>query len=386
MIWGYFLDFGVSTLALHPAPLNITLEYLEGLGINYCEIINEYPLDRIQEDLISSYSLKFIVHAPISDVNIASPNKRIRRSSIMEIKSSLDLAAHLDSDKLILHPGSVPFLARAYKDKIIGYNLQSLKELKKYADDLGVTLCLENMPRMEGYLYNNLKELQELVEELEIMATLDHQGKLRGCGFMKNNGQHLYCGSIQRVHNLVNLFIDERDMSAARKAKGLVMLEGVMCEGGKGIGRCDRSCLMFWREEWLEKIDQPLSYNENPDIELEPIDKRVSSLASSRNPSNSLKAGDLVRVRSEKEILATLEHNGKLKGCSFIHNMTPYCDSHQRILKPLERYYSEIDEQVKKCRGLFILDGVTCDGETSFGHCDRSCLIFWREEWLEKVR
>ena len=167
------MDFGVSTLALHPAPLNITLEYLEGLGINYCEIINEYPLDRIEEDLISSYSLKFIVHAPISDVNIASPNKRIRRSSIMEIKSSMDLAAHLDSDKLILHPGSVPFLARAYKDKILGYNLQSLKELKKYADDLGVTLCLENMPRMEGYLYNNLKELQELVEELEIMATLD---------------------------------------------------------------------------------------------------------------------------------------------------------------------------------------------------------------------
>jgi sugar phosphate isomerase/epimerase len=167
------LDFGVSTLALHPAPLNATLEYLEGLGINNCEIINEYPLDRIEEDLISSHSLKFIVHAPISDVNIASPNKRIRRSSIMEIKSSMELATRLDSDKLILHPGSVPFLARAYKDKILEYNLQSLKELKKYADDLGVTLCLENMPRMEKYLYNNLNELQKLVEELEIMATLD---------------------------------------------------------------------------------------------------------------------------------------------------------------------------------------------------------------------
>lgn len=166
------MDFGVSTLALHPRPLDVTLEYIEGLGINYCEIINEYPLDNIEEDL-HSYSLKFIVHAPISDVNIASPNKRIRRSSIMEIKSSMDLATYLDSDKLILHPGSVPFLARAYKDKILEYNLQSLKELKNYADDLGVTLCLENMPRMEKYLYNNLKELQKLVEELEIKATLD---------------------------------------------------------------------------------------------------------------------------------------------------------------------------------------------------------------------
>jgi len=167
------LDFGVSTLALHPAPPNVTLEYIEGLGISYCEIINEYPLDRIEEDLTGSYSLQYIVHAPISDVNIASPNNRIRRSSIMEIKSSLDLAAHLDSDKLILHPGSVPFLARVYKDRILEYNFKSLKELKNYADDLGVTLCLENMPRMEKYLYNNLKELQRLVEELGIMATLD---------------------------------------------------------------------------------------------------------------------------------------------------------------------------------------------------------------------
>jgi len=166
------LDFGVSTLALHPAPLNDTLGYIEGLGINYCEIINEYPLDKL-DDILSTYSLKFIVHAPISDINIASPNKRIRRSSIMEIKSSIDLAAQIGSDKLVLHPGSVPFLARAYKDKLIEYNFKSLNRLKKYAEDLNVTLCLENMPRMEKYLYNNLEELWNLVEELEIMATLD---------------------------------------------------------------------------------------------------------------------------------------------------------------------------------------------------------------------
>lgn len=167
------MDFGVSTLALHPAPLNDTLEYIEGLGIKYCEIINEYPLDNIVEDILSTYSLKFIVHAPISDINIASPNKRMRKSSIMEMKSSIDLAAQIGSDKLVLHPGNVPFLARAYKDKLLEYNFESLNQLKKYAEDLNVTLCLENMPRMEKYLYNNLKELWNLVKELEIMATLD---------------------------------------------------------------------------------------------------------------------------------------------------------------------------------------------------------------------
>ncbi|BAW31395.1 MAG TPA: sugar phosphate isomerase/epimerase family protein [Methanothermobacter sp.] len=166
------MDFGVSTLALHPAPLETTLEYIEGLGINYCEIINEYPIEII-DDIISSHTLKYILHAPISDINIASPNQTIRKSSIMEIKSSLELAAQIGSDKLVLHPGSVPFLARAYKGKITEYNLNSLKELKDYADDLNVTLCLENMPNMEKYLYKNLEKLYSLVNELEIMATLD---------------------------------------------------------------------------------------------------------------------------------------------------------------------------------------------------------------------
>jgi hypothetical protein len=216
--------------------------------------------------------------------------------------------------------------------------------------------------------------------EKEIMATLDRNGKLKGCGFMVQNGQGRYCDSVQRVHNVINLFIDERDMSAPRKTKGLVSLEGVMCKGGKGIGRCDRSCLMFWREEWLEKIEQPMSQSENPANNSKPGGTRISSFKS------AFKAGDMVRVRSQNEIMATLDHNWKSKGCSFIRNMVPYCDSYQRILKPMERFYSEIDEGVKKCRGLFILEGVICNGDTSFGRCDRSCLMFWREEWLEKVR
>lgn len=229
-------------------------------------------------------------------------------------------------------------------------------------------------------------DLVRVRSEAEIMATLNQKGKLKGCGFMKNNGQHLYCGSIQRVHSVVNLFIDERDMSAVRKAKGLVMLEGVVCEGGEGIGRCDRSCLMFWREEWLEKIEQPLSQPENRVIISKPQGKPVSSSNAASVHSKVPKAGDLVRIKSEQEIMGTLDNDGKLKGCSFIRSMAPYCESHQRILKPMERFFSEIDGQVKKCSGLFILEDVTCDGDTSLGHCDRGCLMFWREEWLEKVQ
>ncbi len=65
--------------------------------------------------------------------------------------------------------------------------------------------------------------------------------------------------------------------------------------------------------------------------------------------------------------------------------MAQYCGTHQRVLKPLARFVDERDLSVKTARGIVLLEGVTCSGTADFGPCDRSCLFFWREEWLEQV-
>lgn len=99
-----------------------------------------------------------------------------------------------------------------------------------------------------------------------------------------------------------------------------------------------------------------------------------------------LKEGDLVRVRSKEEIKSTLDHFGKLKGCSFMENeMAPYCGTVHRVHKSMERFVDERELKVKKCKGLVLLEGVMCHGTTAFGRCDRSCFVFWREEWLERI-
>jgi len=98
-----------------------------------------------------------------------------------------------------------------------------------------------------------------------------------------------------------------------------------------------------------------------------------------------LQAGDRVRVRSRTEIDATLDHWRQLRGCTFMPEMAGYCGTVQRVLKPLERFVDERDLQVKTARGIVLLDGVVCQGTADFGRCDRSCLLFWREEWLEKL-
>lgn len=102
--------------------------------------------------------------------------------------------------------------------------------------------------------------------------------------------------------------------------------------------------------------------------------------------SMTLKPGDLVRVKSEKEIRMTLNRWNQLQGCGFMEEMRPYCGTTQRVLKRVERFLDERDYLVKKCKGIVLLEDVLCQGMKDFGRCDRSCHIFWREEWLEKVR
>ncbi len=102
--------------------------------------------------------------------------------------------------------------------------------------------------------------------------------------------------------------------------------------------------------------------------------------------SSPFQPGDLVRVRSLPEIQETLNRWGQLKGCKFMPlEMSPYCGTIQRVLKPMERFVDERDYHVKKSSGIILLEGLCCQGTSDYGRCDRSCFFFWREEWLERL-
>ena len=86
----------------------------------------------------------------------------------------------------------------------------------------------------------------------EIQKTLNNWNYLKGCGFMEEMWS--YCGTRQKIYKVVNQFIDEKDY-LVRKCRGIVVLDGAICQGTRDFGTCDRSCFYFWREEWLEKIE-----------------------------------------------------------------------------------------------------------------------------------
>ena len=86
----------------------------------------------------------------------------------------------------------------------------------------------------------------------EIQATLNPFKELKGCAFLPEMYQ--FCGMEQRVLKVMERFLDERDYKV-KKVMGLILLENVICQGTPAFGRCDRCCHFFWREEWLERLD-----------------------------------------------------------------------------------------------------------------------------------
>jgi hypothetical protein len=88
----------------------------------------------------------------------------------------------------------------------------------------------------------------------EIEATLNIWHQYKGCMFMPD-AMERYCGTLQRVFKPMERFVDERDYYV-KKTHGIILLQGIHCEGSRFYGRCDRACFSFWREEWLEKIEE----------------------------------------------------------------------------------------------------------------------------------
>lgn len=101
-----------------------------------------------------------------------------------------------------------------------------------------------------------------------------------------------------------------------------------------------------------------------------------------------LQPGDLVRVKSYDEILATLDARLSNRGMTFDAELVPYCGKVFRVAVSVERF---VDEKTGRMRRMktpaVILDGVVCNalysGRRIF--CPRAIFLWWREIWLERI-
>ena len=168
------MKIGASTLAGIEDELENTLEFIEDLGLEYAEIVYQYPHDSISIESLESFNLKYSIHAPFTDVNIASLNEKARLSSIAQIKESLDLANKIGAEAVVIHPGTIAFLSNKYfRDEVYQIANSSIEEIGNYAYDLGVMATIENMPTFNEMIYTNINDLNDLMMSLDMFMTLD---------------------------------------------------------------------------------------------------------------------------------------------------------------------------------------------------------------------
>ena len=191
------MKIGASTLAGIEFELERTLEFIENLGIEYAELVHQYPTEFIDKEVLESYDLKYSIHAPFMDVNIASLQSQTRLSSIEQIKSSIDLANEINAEAVVVHPGVTSFLPNKYfKKEVYGFANESIKEIGDYAKDLGVLATIENMPNFETMIYQNMIDLNKVLEENEMYMTLDI-GHANHVGY---SADEMIFDSIKHVH------------------------------------------------------------------------------------------------------------------------------------------------------------------------------------------
>lgn len=116
--------------------------------------------------------------------------------------------------------------------------------------------------------------------------------------------------------------------------------------------------------------------------------KKQNSKELKNHPVPTFKAGDVVKIRSKEQILKTLDKDKKLDGCFFMNEMWQYCGTKHKVFKIVEHFFDETNFKLYKARKIILLEGLHCSGELPYleHRCDRSCLYFWKEDWLEKIK
>jgi hypothetical protein len=312
-------------------------------------------------------------------------------------------------------------------------------------------------------------ELVRVRSAAEIFATLDDRGTLDGLPFMPEMLK--YCGRIVPV-------TQRADKTCAgdgvvRRMHNTVHLESVRCDGS-AHGGCQAACLTFWKEAWLERLQNgsapapaPLDEDEQAYAAdtLEPATRETTEVGDLRyrcqatdipsaseplrfrqadqyvrdvqnwsvrkilrglvievfnlwqgfskrrlpptlliaggnpypfvsgrlgrgeTPSRKLdlRPGDLVRIKSKEEIVATLDKTNRNRGLSFDGEMSNYCGRTARVRARVNRLIEEsTGEMIDIKSDCIILEGVVCSGDYH-RFCPRAIYPYWREIWLEKV-
>ncbi|HDR73921.1 MAG TPA: sugar phosphate isomerase/epimerase [Methanoculleus sp.] len=133
---------------------------------------NPDNVERIRE-VLGSTTLDVSVHAPYSDLNLASLNYPIYRESIRQMSRCVEAAAEF-TDRVTIHPGYLSPAAKLVPEHVWDLHKAALAEIGAVARDVGVLATLENMPDIPNFFCQVPDELFGMADGIEgVGITLD---------------------------------------------------------------------------------------------------------------------------------------------------------------------------------------------------------------------
>ncbi|MBI4393022.1 MAG: sugar phosphate isomerase/epimerase [Euryarchaeota archaeon] len=205
---------------------------------------------------VRSTDLDVTVHAPLSDINIASLIDDTRAFSVGRILEVVKSMRAADLDSIVIHPGHASPIGVGDWDAVRARNKDSLKMIAAACREHGVKAHLENMPNFDWPTCKTPEEVLPLASEVGMGFCLD-------TGHSNTNGNTdaflEHKSSITHLHFHDNggkkdehLPVGEGTLDAKAVAHQLGAYTGYTVLENRGIGQSEKSRDAVARLGWKQ--------------------------------------------------------------------------------------------------------------------------------------
>jgi len=166
------IEVGLSMLFCLGEPFPSLIKRLHRVDVQYVEIVDDcvhalnYRRVKILRKLGETLGVRFTLHAPFADINIASPNPSLRRFILRRLKRSILYAQQLGCQLWVFHPGLRTGVSFFYPGLDWRLNLDSVKELLEFAELHGVEIAIENVPEPFPFLMKSVQDFMRFYGDL----------------------------------------------------------------------------------------------------------------------------------------------------------------------------------------------------------------------------
>lgn len=166
------IDIGLSMLFCLGEPFSSLLRRLHEVDVRSVEIVDEglHTLNsrrvRALKRVAQSRGLELTIHAPLADINIASPNSSLRRVILRRLEKSILYARQLGCRLWVFHPGFKTGVSSFYPGLDWQLNLGSVRTLLKVARGHDIRIAIENVPEPYPFLMKSVGDFSRFYDEL----------------------------------------------------------------------------------------------------------------------------------------------------------------------------------------------------------------------------